>query len=131
MSAADGSAPAAGCHFRVEILDGRGRAGELACSAVIFPALRLPAEGAETPAVLLRRAASGDRTLQDWWAQAEQPPRRDLRITLLRPDGATPVKVWRFRGARPVRLQHGPLDAMSSALVMEELALAFERVEIR
>lgn len=37
---------------------------------------------------------------------------------------------WRFLRAYPVTLSYSPLGAMSAAVVMEQVALAFERVEM-
>ena len=130
------AAPVAGCHFRVEIVDGNGHATEVGCSEVVFPALAVHADAQSPPAeeqLVLRRAANGDGVLHDWWAKAcngRAPQRRSVRVTLLAPDHERAVKRWRFRNARPASLHYSPLDAMANALVMESLAVAFDSVEI-
>ncbi|MGF7146491.1 phage tail-like protein [Sphingomonas zeicaulis] len=103
-------------------------------SAVTLPPL--PAVAAERGTaegrVVLRRPASGDARLIDWWQAERAKPgsgRRDVAITLL--DGAgRPALRWRVKGARPVLLSHGALDAESNAVLSETVELAFEGIEI-
>jgi len=126
----------AGCHFRVEIVDGNGHATEVGCAQVLFPTLAAHADAQSPPAeelLVLRRAANGERALHDWWDKAckgRAPQRRSVRISLLAPDRERVVMRWRFRNARPASLHYSPLDAMANALVMESLAVAFDSVEI-
>lgn len=128
--------PVAGCHFRVELADGNGRASEVACAEVLFPALSARPDASEAHAdehLVLRRAASADTALHDWWEKTRRgraPQRRTVRVMLLAPDHERVVKRWRFRNARPVALHYSPLNAMENALVMESLAIAFDGVEI-
>jgi hypothetical protein len=128
--------PVAGGRFRVELVDGNGRSTEIGCAEVVFPTLPAQPDALATPLqehLLLRRATGGDAVLHAWWARAAQgraPARRSVRVTLLAADGERAVMSWRFREARPVSLHYSPLDAMRAALVMETLAVAFERVEI-
>lgn len=37
---------------------------------------------------------------------------------------------WRFERAHPVTLSYTPLNAMTGSVVMEQVALAFERMEM-
>lgn len=128
--------PVPGSRFRVELVDGNGRSTELGCAEVVFPTLLAQLDAQPTPVqehLLLRRATGGDALLHGWWARASQgraPQRRSVRVTLLAADGDCTVMQWRFREARPVSLHYSPLNAMHTALVMETLAVAFERVEI-
>jgi len=128
--------PVPSCHFRVEIVDGNGHAVEIGCAEVLFPPLAAHAEAQSPPAeehLVLRRATGGDRTLHDWWAKAcrgRAPQRRSVRVTLLAPDHERAVRRWRFRNARPASLHYSPLNATTSALAMESLAIAFDSVEI-
>ncbi len=132
----DGPGPVAGCHFRVEIVDGNGHAVELGCAEVVFPALSVHAESQSPHAeeqLVLRRACGTDRLLHDWWAKAcrgRAPLRRSVRVTLLAPDHARAVQRWRFRNARPASLLYSPLNALSASVAMESLAIAFDSVEI-
>lgn len=128
--------PVAGTRFRVELVDGNGRSTEVGCAEVVFPTL--PAQPDAQPAtlqehLLLRRATGGDAVFHTWWTRAQQgraPQRRSVRVTLLAPEGERVVMCWRFREARPVSLHYTPLDAMRPALVMETLAVGFDRVDI-
>ncbi len=132
---ADGT-PVAGCHFRVELADGNGRASEVACAEVVFPLLSARPDASEAHAdehLVLRRATSDDTALHDWWEKTRRgraPQRRTVRVMLLAPDHERVVKRWRFRNARPVTLHYTPLNAMDSTLVMESLAIAFDGVDI-
>ncbi len=132
----DGAGPVAGCHFRVEIVDGNGHAVEVGCAEVVFPAFSVHAESQAPHAeeqLVLRRACGTDRLLHDWWAKAcrgRAPQRRSVRVTLLGPDHERPVQRWRFRNARPAGLHYSPLSALSAAVAMESLAIAFDSVEI-
>lgn len=129
-------APVPGHRFRVELVDGNGRAVEIGCAEVVFPPLAAHAEAQAAIGeehLVLRRATGGDMLLHDWWAKAcrgRAPQRRSVRVTLLAPDRERAVMRWRFRNARPASLHYSPLNANESALVMESLAVAFDGVEI-
>lgn len=128
--------PVAGCHFRVELVDGTRHSIEVDCAEVLFPLLSAPPETSDTDAdapLVLRRATTADTLLHDWWAKAHQsrtPQRRTVHVTLLAPDHERVVRRWRFNNARPLTLHYTPLNAMQSALVMESLAIAFDSVAI-
>ena len=129
-------APVAGRHFRVELVDGNGRAVEIGCCEVVFPPLAAHAEAQASVAeehLVLRRATGGDDLLHAWWSKAcsgRGPQRRSVRVTLLAPDHERAVMRWRFRNARPASLHYSPLNANDNALVFESLAVAFDGVEI-
>lgn len=103
-------------------------------SAVTLPPLAAaPAErGAAEGRVVLRRPASTDHRLIGWWQAERARPGsgwRDVAISLL--DGAgRPALRWRVKGARPVLLIHGALDAESVGVLSETVELAFEGIEI-
>jgi hypothetical protein len=128
--------PLAARNFRVEIDEGNGRRFEVGCSEVVFPqlgALHDPWQPGAAEPLLLRRAATGGAEFHAWWAKARHgraPARRTVHITLLGDDFASEPMHWRFRNARPVSLHYSPLNAMSHALLIETLALAFDEVEI-
>lgn len=128
--------PVPGRQFRVELVDGNGRATELGCCEVVFPPLAAHAEAQAAVAeehLVLRRATGGDELLHAWWSRAcrgRAPQRRSVRVTLLAPDRERVVMCWRFRNARPASLHYSPLNANESALVFESLAVAFDGVEI-
>ena len=45
-------------------------------------------------------------------------------------DRSTQVMTWKLVRARPVRYRGGPLHGRSSDLAIEELVLAYERLEV-
>lgn len=128
--------PVPGRHFRVELIDGNGRAIDVGCCEVIFPPLAAHADAQASVAeehLLLRRATGGDAALHAWWSKAcrgRAPARRSVRVTLLSPDHERALMCWRFRNARPASLHYSPLNANDSTLVFETLAVAFDGVEI-
>lgn len=119
-------------NFRVEI--GPGEAGDPAIGAgfasVTFPDFTIGTDAAAP--LLLRRAVSGMRDLYAWWDKARTGgnARRDVRIMLLTNDLAQPVMTWTFRAAHPTMLSHTPLDANAPGLMLETLALAFDRMDV-
>ncbi|PZN92724.1 MAG: hypothetical protein DCF31_15210 [Alphaproteobacteria bacterium] len=117
-------------NFRVEIAAGEPDDPAIGTgfASVGFPDFAV--EGGAQPLVL-RRAATGRRDLYAWWdkARAGGKAARDVRVVLL---GAArePVMVWTFKAARPVALSHAPLDANAPGLMLETLALAYERMDL-
>jgi phage tail-like protein len=131
-------APLTGGCFLVSIGDQDGRAASAGFADVVFPPLEHPRE-LETSAnpdgarLVLRRGVTGRLDLYEWWNAARRdkaPPTRTVTIRLLAADRRTVVMTWRFLRAYPVTLSYSPLGAMSNAVVMEQVALAFERVEM-
>jgi phage tail-like protein len=130
--------PYLNCHFQVDL--GRGEAaGPLGGFAQVeLPPLRVPvAPGTEAPqpppVLVLRRGVQGQLDLVDWWKKAAQgraPQRRTVTVELLNEDHSAVVMTWRFRGARPVSLRHGMLDALQPAVLMETVEIAFDSVEV-
>ncbi|AHE52513.1 phage tail protein [Sphingomonas sanxanigenens] len=126
-----GAQPLAASRFVVAI-DGLGE--DAGFSAVTLPPLpTVPAErGAAAGRVVLRRPATADGRLIGWWQAERAKPgsgRRDIAIILL--DGAgRPALRWQVKGARPVLLTHGALDADNAEVLSETLELTFEGIEI-
>lgn len=136
--------PCAGGRFLVSIGDRDGHDAASGFAGVVFPPFeiardhhsehapeRLPSAAA--PLLLLRRGVTGSLDLYEWWDEARRepsPPTRTVTVTLLADDHRTPVMTWRFVRACPVSLTYSPLNALEPSVVMEEVALAFERVEI-
>lgn len=54
---------------------------------------------------------------------------RTVTVTLLAED-RTPAIVWKLLRARPVKYAVGPLNAKGSDVAIEELVLAYERLEV-
>jgi phage tail-like protein len=118
--------PLTGNRFQVEI-DGIAETG---FAQVVFPDLAI-GEGVADGHLQLRRPASRDRALFEWWEAARgdaHKARRDVRVSLF--DAMLePQLAWLFRGARPVALGYSSLDANVAGLVFETISLAFERLE--
>lgn len=131
--------PLIGNRFLVSIGDDDGRDPAAGFAEVVFPPFEHRRESghAAPPAdpaslLVLRRGATGRLDLYEWWDAArreKKPPTRTVTVQLLG-DDQRPVMTWRFLGAYPVTLAYSPLNAMSTSVLMEQIALAFERVEM-
>jgi phage tail-like protein len=83
--------------------------------------------------VTLRRGIIGSLDLYDWLEQirnGDQAAVRNVRIQLLSEDRTDVVQTWMLLRARIVRHVSGPFDARGTDVAMEELTLAYERLEI-
>jgi len=82
--------------------------------------------------VTLRRGIIGSLDLYYWFDTARQGGKdalRTVRITLLN-EVREPVLVWKLLRARPVKLGYDGLNALGRNVAMEELVLAYERLEM-
>lgn len=82
--------------------------------------------------VTLKRGITGSLNLYQWFDAVRNGDRggtRTVTIRLLSED-RTPVLTWKLLRARPVGYGAGPLDAGSCEVAVEELVLAYERLEI-
>ena len=128
---------------------GGGSVASQGFSEVIFPPFVLgggagasadatPAAASDVAAsggthLLLRRGATGALDLYEWWDQGRRSPaprRRVVTVRLLGADQKSVVMTWRFRNARPVSLAYSPLLAMEAGVLMETIAIAFDRVDM-
>ena len=83
--------------------------------------------------VTLKRGIIGSLTLWEWFREvsAGSPDAvRDVVIRLLNEDRSDTVMTWKLARARPVRHVSGPLNASGTDLAIEELVLAYERLEL-
>jgi phage tail-like protein len=88
---------------------------------------------ARVPDVTLRRGIIGSLDLWQWIEQTRDGDVAALRtvvITLMSEDHTTAVQVWRLLRARPGRHVSGPFNAQSCQVAVEELTLAYERLEL-
>jgi len=85
---------------------------------------------ARTADVTLKRGIVGSLSLYKWFDAVRNGDNglRTVTITLLGETGE-PVMVWKLIRARPVKIAYGPLSACSD-IAMEELVLAYERLEM-
>jgi phage tail-like protein len=83
--------------------------------------------------ISFKRGVIGSQTLYDWFDEVRsgsESALRDIAVTLLSEDRSTQVTTWKLLRARPVRYRGGPLHGRSSDLAIEELVLAYERLEV-
>ena len=88
---------------------------------------------AQVSDVTLRRGIIGSLDLYQWLDQirnGEQSAVRTVTVQLMSEDHAAVVETWKLSGARIVKHVSGPFDARCSDVAMEELTLAYERLEI-
>ena len=83
------------------------------------------------PLVLRRTVQKSDNEFYDWISsiQLNAVDRRDMTVSLL-DAGNTPVVVWRFRNAFPVKLDYSPLESDNSGPMMESLEIAHEGMTV-
>lgn len=83
--------------------------------------------------VTLRRGVIGSLNLYQWLDQirgGDQAAARNVRIHLQNEDHTAVVMTWTLLGARVVRHFSGPLEARTGEVAIEEITLAYERLEI-
>lgn len=130
--------PYTGNRFLVAIGEQDGRAAAAGFAEVVFPPFerhrgRQSSDDTGGATLVLRRGVTGRLDLYSWWDETRRettPPTRTVTVQLLADDQRTVVMTWRFLRAYPVILTYSPLDAMSGGVVMEQVTLAFERVEM-
>jgi phage tail-like protein len=83
--------------------------------------------------VTLRRGIIGSLDLYQWIDElrnGNQSATRTVTIHLQSEDHAQVVQTWKLLRARIVKHVSGPLNAKGSDVAMEELTLAYERLEL-
>lgn len=83
--------------------------------------------------VTLRRGIIGSLNLYQWLDQirnGDAAAYRTVLIHLMSEDHATTVQTWKLLRARIVKHSSGPLNAKGTDVAMEELTLAYERLEL-
>ena len=83
--------------------------------------------------VTLRRGIIGSLNLYKWLDQIRNGDQNALRtvvIQLQNEDRSAIVMTWRLLNARIVKHSSGPLNAESSDVAIEEMVLAYERLEL-
>jgi phage tail-like protein len=83
--------------------------------------------------VTLRRGVIGSLTLFEWFNDVRNGAEatRDVRIQLLNEDHTEPVMTWTLMRARIVKWSAGPLNAKGGDVAIEEIVLAYERLEVQ
>lgn len=83
--------------------------------------------------VTLKRGVIGSLNLYQWLNQirnGDQAATRTVRIQLQNEDHSAVVVTWILLRARIVKHVSGPLNAKGTDVAMEELTLAYERLEM-
>jgi len=81
----------------------------------------------KVPDVTLKRGIIGSLALYQWLKDGSA---RTVRIELQNEDRSATVMSWTLVRARPVKHVSGPFNAKGCDVAMEELTLAYERLEI-
>lgn len=88
---------------------------------------------AKVPDVTLKRGVIGSLNLYQWIDQIRNGDANALRtvtIHLQNEDHTQVVQTWKLIRARIVKHTSGPLNAQGTDVAMEELVLAYERLEM-
>jgi phage tail-like protein len=83
--------------------------------------------------VMLKRGVIGSLNLYQWLDQVrngDQAALRTVTIQLQNEDHTAVVQVWKLLRARVVKFTSGPFNAQSSDVAIEEIVLAYERLEL-
>ena len=84
--------------------------------------------------VTLKRGVIGSLNLYAWLDQVrngDQNALRTVTISLQNEDHTAVVMTWKLLRARPIKHISGPLNAKGTDVAMEELVLAYERLELK
>ena len=83
--------------------------------------------------VTLKRGLIGSLNLYRWLDQirnGDQASLRTVTIQLLNEDHSEVVQTWKLLRARIIKHTSGPFNAKGTDVAMEELVLAYERLEL-
>jgi phage tail-like protein len=88
---------------------------------------------ARYPDVTLKRGIIGSLDLYQWLndiRNGNEAAYRTVTVQLMNEDHTTVVQEWKLLRARPVKHVSGPFNAKGTDVAMEELTLAYERLEL-
>ena len=83
--------------------------------------------------VTLKRGVIGSDALYKWLdaiRNGDEDQLRDVHVTLMSEDHNTKVQLWTLKRARIIKYVSGPFNAKGTDVAMEELTLAYERMEM-
>jgi phage tail-like protein len=83
--------------------------------------------------VTLKRGVIGSDNLYTWLndiRNGDDDALRNVRVHLMAEDGTGPVQTWNLLRARIIKYVSGPFSAKGGDVAMEELTLAYERMEM-
>ena len=96
-------------------------------------AVRKLAGLARYPDVTLKRGIIGSLDLYQWLNEirnGDEAGYRNVTVQLLSEDRGSIVQSWRLQRARIIKHVSGPLNARGTDVAMEEITLAYERLEL-
>ena len=88
---------------------------------------------ARYPDVILKRGIIGSLDLYQWLddiRNGNQMAYRTVTVRLMNEDHTAVVQEWKLLRARIIKHVSGPFNARGSDVAMEELTLAYERLEV-
>jgi len=83
--------------------------------------------------ITLKRGVIGSMNLFNWLndiRNGKQAATRDITIQLQRKEHRAVVQTWKLIRARIIKIVSGPMNAKGTDVAMEELTLAYERLEL-
>jgi phage tail-like protein len=83
--------------------------------------------------VTMKRGVIGSLNLYSWLNQirnGDQAALRQVTIQLQNEDHTSVVQTWKLKNARIIKHTSGPFNAKGTDVAMEELVLAYERLEM-
>ncbi len=83
--------------------------------------------------VTLKRGIIGSLSLYQWLndiRNGDQNAYRNVTIQLMNEDHTATVMTWKLHRARIIKHVSGPMNAASHDVAMEEITLAYERLEL-
>jgi len=83
--------------------------------------------------ITLKRGVIGSMNLFNWLndiRNGKQAATRDITIQLQRKEHRAVVQTWKVIRARIIKIVSGPMNAKGTDVAMEELTLAYERLEL-
>ncbi len=83
--------------------------------------------------VTMKRGVIGSLNLYKWLDQirnGDQNALRTVTVTLMNEDHTDAVLAWKLMRARIIKHTSGPVNAKGTDVAMEELVLAYERLEM-
>ena len=79
--------------------------------------------------VTLKRGVIGSIAFDEWLKQSRMGADRTITITL-QGEHHEPVQTWKLLRARIIKYVSGPFNAKGTDVAMEELTIAYERLEM-
>jgi phage tail-like protein len=83
--------------------------------------------------VTMKRGVIGSLSLYEWLNQirnGDQNAYRNIVVQLQNEDHTAVVQTWKLLRARIIKHTSGPMNAKGTDVAMEELVLAYERLEM-